>query len=121
MVIKVRKQEPADFIKVGFEGGQMPLQRRLPKFGFHSRTQIETQEVRLTALARLDAESIDLELLRAAGLVGHLATRAKVFKDGEIEKSNDSERTSFNQRCQGSNHCCERDCRGIILNGKGRK
>ena len=65
----------------------MPLQRRLPKFGFHSRTQIETQEVRLTALARLDAESIDLELLRAAGLVGHLATRAKVFKDGEIEKA----------------------------------
>lgn len=84
---KGQKARAGGYHKVGFEGGQMPMQRRLPKFGFRSRCSKLTQEIRLTALARLEAEMIDLELLRAAGMIGPLAKKAKVFKDGDIEKA----------------------------------
>lgn len=84
---KGQKARAGGFHKVGFEGGQMPLQRRLPKFGFRSKKQAETRKIRLTSLARLDANLVDMELLLAAGLVSELVKKAKVFKDGEIDKA----------------------------------
>jgi len=73
--------------KVGFEGGQMPLQRRLPKRGFRSRTASEWAEVRLDTLARVDAEIIDLASLKAANLIPADVKRAKVIASGKLEKA----------------------------------
>ena len=73
--------------KVGFEGGQMPLQRRLPKVGFRSRTADDTAEIRLHELAIPSDDVIDLASLRRAGLVNNRAKRAKVFLSGKLEKS----------------------------------
>ncbi len=70
--------------KVGFEGGQMPLQRRLPKIGFRSPKANETAEVPLYRLAALEASEIDLEVLRRDGLVPAAAKRAKIVLKGEI-------------------------------------
>jgi large subunit ribosomal protein L15 len=74
-------------VKAGFEGGQMPLQRRLPKGGFHSLTAERVAEVRLADLARVTAEVIDLTALKAAGLVARGALRAKVMLKGTLEKA----------------------------------
>jgi large subunit ribosomal protein L15 len=73
--------------KVGFEGGQMPLQRRLPKRGFRSMTAKDTAEVRLYALARIEAEVIDLTTLQAANLVPVFASKVKIILSGKLEKS----------------------------------
>ncbi len=73
--------------KVGFEGGQMPLQRRLPKFGFHSRKAQYTKEIRLSALARLDVSDIDISLLRSNGLIGSIIKNVKVILDKPIDKA----------------------------------
>ncbi|MGH8582338.1 MAG: 50S ribosomal protein L15 [Gammaproteobacteria bacterium] len=73
--------------KRGFEGGQMPLQRRLPKFGFRSRTARLTAEVRLADLVRVPGEVIDLAALKAAGLVPQQARRAKVILKGTLAKA----------------------------------
>jgi large subunit ribosomal protein L15 len=73
-------------IKAGFEGGQMPMQRRLPKIGFKSRTQGDTAEVLLYKLDLLEAGTIDFAALRAAKLVPSTAKRAKVVKKGEVTK-----------------------------------
>ena len=73
-------------IKPGFEGGQMPLQRRLPKVGFRSRSKTDTAEVLLYKLALLDVEVIDFAVLRAAKLVPSTAKYAKIVKKGEIAK-----------------------------------
>jgi large subunit ribosomal protein L15 len=70
--------------KVGFEGGQMPLQRRLPKRGFRSRSAGDTAEVRLSELRLVQAEVIDLEALKASGVVPQQARRAKVIVSGEL-------------------------------------
>ncbi len=75
------------FHKVGFEGGQMPLQRRLPKFGFSSRIGRVTGEVRLSELAKLDADVIDLQVLKAANILSKNIKRAKVFASGKINKA----------------------------------
>jgi len=75
------------FHKVGFEGGQMPLQRRLPKRGFVSRMRDDTAEVRLSDLARLPVTDIDLLALKAAGVVPALAKTAKVIKTGKLDKA----------------------------------
>ena len=75
------------FHKVGFEGGQMPLQRRLPKVGFRSRKAHLTAELRLHELAIPGAEVIDLEVLKKANLVPEFATRVKVIKSGELDKA----------------------------------
>ena len=75
------------FHKVGFEGGQMPLQRRLPKRGFRSMTAGDTAEVRLFELAKVEAEVIDLEALKAVGIVPRIAKRAKVVLNGELTKA----------------------------------
>ncbi len=70
--------------KVGFEGGQMPLQRRLPKRGFNSRTLGDSAEVRLSELHLVKAEVIDLDALKLAGIVARGAKRAKVIVSGEL-------------------------------------
>ncbi len=73
-------------IKAGFEGGQMPLQRRLPKVGFRSKSKQDTAEVLLYKLALVEAEVIDFAVLRAAKLVPSTAKYAKVVKKGEIDR-----------------------------------
>ena len=73
-------------IKAGFEGGQMPLQRRLPKVGFRSKLKQDTAEVLLYKLALVDVEVIDFDALRAAKLVPSTAKYAKIVKKGEIDK-----------------------------------
>jgi large subunit ribosomal protein L15 len=73
--------------KVGFEGGQMPLQRRLPKVGFRSQMKKSRAEVRLDALARVEAEVIDVAALKAAGLVPLGTDKVKVILAGELKKN----------------------------------
>ena len=72
---------------IGFEGGQMPLQRRLPKFGFASRKGRFSGQVRLGDLAFVDADSIDLKALRVAKIVGKRVKRAKIIVAGKLEKA----------------------------------
>ena len=84
---KGQKSRSGGFHKVGFEGGQMPLQRRLPKRGFVSRSRHDVAEVRLSDLARLPAGDIDLLALKAAGLVPPIAKSAKVIKTGKLDKA----------------------------------
>ena len=84
---KGQKSRSGGYHKVGFEGGQMPLQRRLPKRGFISLTREDTAEVRLSDLARLPVADIDLLALRAAGLVPARAKAAKVILSGTLEKA----------------------------------
>lgn len=74
-------------IKPGFEGGQMPLQKRLPKYGFTSRIGRVTAEVRLAELNKVDAAVIDLAALEAANVVNKNIKRAKIFLSGEITKA----------------------------------
>jgi large subunit ribosomal protein L15 len=83
---KGQKARAGGFHKVGFEGGQMPLQRRLPKRGFVSLSENATAEVRLSDLAKVEGDVIDLAALKAAGVVPHLALRAKVILSGEIKR-----------------------------------
>ncbi len=71
----------------GFEGGQMPLQRRLPKSGFTSRMARQSAQVRLHELAKVDADVIDLSALRTADIVGHNVQRAKVMLSGTLDKA----------------------------------
>jgi large subunit ribosomal protein L15 len=71
----------------GFEGGQMPLQRRLPKVGFRSRMAKNTAELRLHELELPTAEVIDIDVLKAANLVPAFVTKVKVIKSGEIKKA----------------------------------
>ena len=73
--------------KVGFEGGQMPLQRRLPKVGFHSRKSRFSAELRLHELELADSEVIDIEALKKADLVPAQTIKVKVIKSGEIKKA----------------------------------
>ena len=84
---KGQKSRSGGFHKVGFEGGQMPLQRRLPKRGFVSPTRGDTAEVRLSDLARLPVVEIDLLALKSAGLVPAAAKTVKVIKAGKLEKA----------------------------------
>ncbi|MEY1663169.1 50S ribosomal protein L15 [Isoalcanivorax beigongshangi] len=74
-------------VKPGFEGGQMPLQRRLPKFGFTSRKAMTTAEVRLSELAKVDGDVVDLDSLKAANVVRRDMTRAKIVLSGEIGRA----------------------------------
>ena len=73
--------------KVGFEGGQMPLQRRLPKVGFRSRMAKYTAELRLHELEIPTADVVDIEVLKKANLVPAFVTKVKVIKSGEIKKA----------------------------------
>jgi len=84
---KGQKSRAGGFHKVGFEGGQMPLHRRLPKRGFKSHLLALNAEINLTDLARLDAAEVDMLALKTAGLVGELVKKVKVVKSGEISKA----------------------------------
>jgi large subunit ribosomal protein L15 len=84
---KGQKSRAGGFHKVGFEGGQMPLARRLPKRGFKSQTLRFNAEVTLAQLNALEASEIDLLVLKQAGLVNQLAKRVKVVKTGEITRA----------------------------------
>ncbi len=83
---KGQKSRSGGFHKVGFEGGQMPLQRRLPKRGFVSLTNDRNVEVRLSEINLLPVDEIDLQVLKQAGLVPQLALSAKVILSGEITR-----------------------------------
>jgi len=83
---KGQKSRSGGYHKVGFEGGQMPLQRRLPKRGFKSHLKKHAAEVTLAALERLGAEEVDLLTLKQAKLVGELARTVKVIKSGELTR-----------------------------------
>lgn len=86
---KGQKARSGGFHKVGFEGGQMPLQRRLPKRGFVSLAKVwgETAEVRLSELSAMPVDTIDLLALKQAGIVPVSALSAKVFLSGEIKRA----------------------------------
>ena len=83
---KGQKSRSGGFHKVGFEGGQMPLQRRLPKRGFVSLTRNDIVQVRLSEIAAMPVDTIDLAALQQAGVVSHKALGAKVFLSGSIDK-----------------------------------
>jgi large subunit ribosomal protein L15 len=84
---KGQKSRAGGFHKVGFEGGQMPLQRRLPKMGFSSRKSRFVDELRLNELALVDADVIDLDSLKAANLISREVLSVKVFASGAIDKA----------------------------------
>lgn len=84
---KGQKSRSGGFHKVGFEGGQMPLQRRLPKVGFTSRVSRYIEEVRLHELEKVDADAVDLIALKAANIIGQQTKRVKVIASGKIEKA----------------------------------
>jgi large subunit ribosomal protein L15 len=85
--VKGQRARKGGYHKVGFEGGQMPLQRRLPKVGFRSAMKATRAEVRLNELARIDAPVIDLQALKAAGIVAAQTERVKVILSGKIDKA----------------------------------
>jgi large subunit ribosomal protein L15 len=84
---KGQKSRAGGYHKVGFEGGQMPIQRRLPKVGFSSRIGRVTEEIRLNELAGLDVDVIDIDALKAARLVNKSILRVKVILSGKLEKA----------------------------------
>ena len=84
---KGQKSRSGGFSKVGFEGGQMPLQRRLPKVGFASRKARFVAEIRLPELLKVEGDVVDLLSLKAANIIGHQIKRAKVILSGEINSA----------------------------------
>jgi large subunit ribosomal protein L15 len=85
--VKGQRARKGGYHKVGFEGGQMPLQRRLPKVGFRSAIKATRAEVRLHELALIEAAVIDLTALKKAGIVPVFAESAKVIQSGELKKA----------------------------------
>ncbi len=83
---KGQKSRSGGSVKPGFEGGQMPLQKRLPKYGFTSRIAKVTAQIRLAELNLIGGDVANLESLRAAGLVSNNISRAKIFLSGELSK-----------------------------------
>jgi large subunit ribosomal protein L15 len=84
---KGQKSRSGGYHKVGFEGGQMPMHRRLPKRGFKSHLLKFNAEITLSTLEQLGADTVDLLTLKQAGLVGELAKVVKVIKSGELKKA----------------------------------
>jgi large subunit ribosomal protein L15 len=84
---KGQKSRSGGFHKVGFEGGQMPLQRRVPKVGFRSAVNRYTRELRLYHINALDADVIDLDTLKKAGLVGADTRKVRLINTGSIERA----------------------------------
>ena len=82
-----QKSRSGGSLHPGFEGGQMPLQRRVPKRGFRSLSRRRVAEVRLHELMRIESEEIDIASLKAAGVINHNAIRAKVIASGTIDKA----------------------------------
>jgi large subunit ribosomal protein L15 len=85
--VKGQRARAGGYHKVGFEGGQMPLQRRLPKIGFVSRTRDDTAELRVHELARFADQSVDLAALKAAQLVPKRTVTVKVIASGALDKA----------------------------------
>ena len=84
---KGQKSRSGGRVRPGFEGGQMPMQKRLPKYGFTSRIARVTAQIRTAELAKVNAEVIDLDALKRADLVGTHIERAKVFLSGDVAKA----------------------------------
>jgi large subunit ribosomal protein L15 len=84
---KGQKARAGGFHKVGFEGGQMPLQRRLPKVGFRSRTALTRDEIRLSELGRIEGEVVDLAALLKSGLIKHSTKSVKIIVSGTVERA----------------------------------
>jgi large subunit ribosomal protein L15 len=85
--VKGQRARKGGYHKVGFEGGQMPIQRRLPKVGFRSKMKVTRAEVRLSELAKVEGAVVDLESLKKAGVIPAAAERAKVVLSGEFKKA----------------------------------
>lgn len=83
---KGQKSRTGGRVRPGFEGGQMPLQKRLPKFGFTSRISRVSAEIRLAELNLVEGDVVDLETLRKAGLINQGIKRAKIFLSGELTR-----------------------------------
>ena len=83
---KGQKSRAGGYHKVGFEGGQMPLQRRLPKRGFKSHNLKFNGQITLSDLERLGQDEVDLVMLKAAGLIGQIVKNVKVIKSGELAR-----------------------------------
>jgi len=83
---KGQKSRSGGSVRPGFEGGQMPLQKRLPKFGFTSRISRVTAQVRTSELAKVNADVVDLAALKEADIIGQNILRAKVFLSGDVTK-----------------------------------
>ncbi|MFT5541175.1 MAG: large subunit ribosomal protein L15 [Glaciecola sp.] len=84
---KGQKSRSGGSVRPGFEGGQMPLQRRLPKFGFTSRKSFVSDQVTLSEIAKVEGDTVSLETLKAAGLIKKEILFVKVMKSGEINRS----------------------------------
>jgi large subunit ribosomal protein L15 len=84
---KGQKARSGGSVRPGFEGGQMPLQKRLPKYGFSSRIARTTAQVRLAELNTVTSDVIDIEALKSADLIKQNITRARVFLSGELNKA----------------------------------
>jgi large subunit ribosomal protein L15 len=84
---KGQKSRSGGLHKVGFEGGQMPLQRRLPKRGFHSRIGKVTAEIRLHELGKVEGDIVDLAALHKAGVIGGATQRAKIIASGSVDRA----------------------------------
>lgn len=83
---KGQKSRSGGSVKPGFEGGQMPIQRRLPKFGFSSRVSRVTQEVRLSELPQVEGDVIDIDSLQKANVIKKSTKRVKIFLSGTVDK-----------------------------------
>ncbi|WP_347331094.1 50S ribosomal protein L15 [Marinimicrobium locisalis] len=81
------KSRSGGTVAPGFEGGQMPLQKRLPKYGFSSRIGRVTAEVRLSELNKVEGDTVDIETLKQADVIGASMKRAKIFVSGELKKA----------------------------------
>jgi large subunit ribosomal protein L15 len=84
---KGQKSRSGGTVRPGFEGGQMPLQKRLPKYGFSSRVGRVTASIRLAELNNVDGDTADLQALRKAGLINSSVIRARVFLSGELKRA----------------------------------
>ena len=84
--VKGQKSRKGGYHKVGFEGGQMPIQRRVPKFGFNSRKAKMTAEIRLSEIDKMSADVIDMDALHQAGLISGAIKFAKVMLSGELSR-----------------------------------
>lgn len=84
---KGQKSRSGGFNKVGFEGGQMPLKQRLPKFGFNSRKALSTAEVRLSELSKVEGEVVDMLTLKKACIIGNSVENVKIILSGSVDRA----------------------------------
>ena len=85
--VKGQKSRSGSSIRAGFEGGQMPLYRRLPKFGFTSRMAMTTAEVRLSELNKVEGDIVNVQRLKAANIIRHDMKRARIILSGDVTKA----------------------------------